>query len=161
MLPSIVRLVRTLAIAGAIVAALASAGIASAAPSKTEFVRKGDVLCVQTQRALVPLRARAEAAKSLPSEQKWGATANIWADQIVIQRRFVTRFRAIGTPAGDPMARSLVDALARGIPLAVRIQRGFAERDTVGLPKAISDYVTFTVNLNRRVVRYGFRVCGR
>ena len=94
-------------------------------------------MCVQTQRALVPIRARAEAAKGLPSEQKWGATADIWLARSDRYRRFVTRFRVIGTPAGDQVAQ-LVTGLAPGIPLAVKIHRGFAERDTVPSCRTLS-----------------------
>lgn len=144
-----------------LVVGLAGAGTASASPSKAEFVRKGDALCTQTKRALVPIRARAQAAKSLPEDAKWRATAEIWADQVAIQRRFVTKFRAIGTPPGDRSAADLVSRMARGIPLAVKIQRSFASRDTTRLPAFLSDYLDFTLNLNRRVAAYGFRVCGR
>ena len=144
-----------------LVVSLASAGIAAASPSKAEFIRKGDALCTQTKRALVPIQARAQAAKTLPDDAKWQATAELWADQIAIQRRFVVRFRAIGTPSGDRAATDLISRMARGIPLAVNIQRGYANRDTTRLPTFLSNYVNFTLNLNRRVVAYGFRACGR
>lgn len=144
-----------------LVAGLVGAGNATASPSKAEFIRKGDALCTDTKRALVPVRARAQAATTLPTDAKWRATADIWVDQIAIQRRFVTKLRALGTPAGDRTAADLVSRVARGVPLAVQIQRGFADRDTTRLPTLLSDYVTFTLELNRRVVAYGFRVCGR
>ena len=144
-----------------LVVGLVGAGTADASPSKAEFIRQGDALCTQTKRALVPIRARAQAAKSLPEDAKWRATAEIWADQVAIQRRFVTRFRAIGTPAGDRAATDLVSRMARGIPLAVNIQRSFARRDTTRLPALLSGYLDLTLNLNRRVAAYGFRVCGR
>jgi hypothetical protein len=151
------RLSLTVAI-GVLALALASP---AAALSKSEFIRRGDALCVQTKRALVPIQARAQAAKSLPTDAKWRATADIWADQIVIQRRFVTRFRAIGTPAGDRAARNLVSGMGRGLTLAANVQGAFARRDTIRLPTYLSDYLRFTLSLNRRVVAYGFRACGR
>ena len=140
---------------------LASAGIAHASPSKAEFVRRGDALCTQTQKSLAPILARAQAAKSLPTDAKWRATTDIWADQIAIQRRFIARFRAIGTPAGDGAATSLVSGMSKGLTLAVAVQRGFANRDSSRLPASLSNYVTYTLQLNRRVAAYGFRVCGR
>ena len=134
---------------------------AYAAPTKAEFIRKGDAVCRQTQRELVPIRERAQAAKALPQSQQWAATADIWADQIQIQRRFVTRFRAIGLPTGNREAARLVSSLARGVTLATQVQRGFAERDTTALSVALPAYLKYTLSLNRRVVAFGFRVCGR
>jgi hypothetical protein len=145
----------------ALLVTLTATGIAQANPSKAEFIRKGDALCTQTKKALAPIQARAQAAKTLPTDAKWQATADIWADQIAIQRRFITKFRAIGTPAGDRTATSLVSTMSKGLTHAVNVQRGFANRDTARLPGALSSYVTFTLNLNRRVALYGFRVCGR
>lgn len=141
--------------------ALICAAAATAAPTRAEFIRKGDATCAQTQRALLPLRTRAQAAKTLPTELKWRATTDIWADQIAIQRRFVTRFRAIGTPAGDRAARGLVSGLARGVTLAENVRRGFAQRDTTRLSRALPAYLSFTVGLSQRVAAYGFHVCGR
>ena len=155
------RLRATLVGITVLVLSLAGAGTAGASPSKAEFIRKGDGVCTQTKRALIPIRARAQAAKNLPEDAKWQATAEIWADQIAIQRRFVTRFRAIGIPAGDRAATDIVSRMGRGIPLAVDIQRAFASRDTTRLTTALSDYLDFTLNLNRRVAAYGFRGCGR
>jgi hypothetical protein len=134
---------------------------AYAAPTKAEFIRKGDAVCRQTQRELVPLRKRAQAAKVLPQSEQWAATAAIYADQIRIQRRFVTRFRAIGTPAGNREAARLVSSLGRGVTLATQVQRGFAERDPNALSAALPAYLKYTLSLNRRVVAFGFRVCGR
>jgi hypothetical protein len=141
-------------------ALLASADVALAV-SRGEFIRRGDVLCAAVKRELAPLRARAEAAQTLPTDQKWAAAADIWADQIRIQKRFVARFRAIGVPPSDLRARELVRGLDRGVVLAVRVQRVFAARNTAALPGAWTTYVSFTTNLNRRVRAYGFRVCGR
>ena len=135
-------------------------GAAQAAPTRAEFIRQGDAVCAQTQRELAPIRARAQAAKLLPQSQQWGAVAALWADQIRIQRRFVARMKAIGTPAGDVVAQKLVAALARGVTLAVAVQRGFAERDSAALSSALPAYLSFTLALNRRVVAYGFRRCG-
>jgi|SRR6187200_1368649 hypothetical protein len=145
----------------ALLVGLATGGIAQANPSRAEFIRRGDALCTQTKKALAPIRARAQAAKTLPTDAKWQAAADIWADQIAIQRRFIAKFRAIGTPAGDQSANSLVSSMSRGLVLAVNVQRGFADRHSARLPGALSSYVTFTLNLNRRVAAYGFRVCGR
>jgi hypothetical protein len=52
----------------------------------------------------VPIRIRADAAKSLPEAQKSVVVADIWAGQIVIQRRFVRNLHAIGVPTGDRAA---------------------------------------------------------
>lgn len=144
-----------------VVTFLAGATVAHANPSKAEFIRKGDALCAQTKQALVPVQKRAEAAKSLPTDAKWQATADIWADQIAIHRRFIAKFQAIGTPVGDAAARNLVSKMRRGLTLAVNVRRGFLDRDTIRLPTYLSDYLTFTLSLNRRVAAYGFRVCGR
>ena len=113
------------------------------------------------KRQLVPIRARAELAKSLPTDQKWEVAAALWADQIRIQRRFVRDFRAIGVPANDRRAREIVGGLDRGLALAIRVQRAFALRNTATLPTALTSYVRYTTKLNRRVRGYGFRVCGR
>lgn len=149
---------------GALFAVLAVAtvfaGTAQAAPTRTEFIRKGDAVCVQTQRELAPIRARAQAAKLLPQSEQWGAAAAIWADQIRIQKRFVGRMKAIGTPTGDVVAQKLVASLARGVTLAAAVQRGFAERDGAALSTALPAYITFTLALNKRVVAYGFQRCG-
>ena len=154
-------LTRTLPIGvTALLMSLATAGVAQASPSKAEFIRKGDALCTQTKKALVPIQARAQAAKTLPTDARWQATADIWADQIAIQRRFIAKFHAIGTPAGDRAATSLVASMSKGLTLAVNVQQGFADRDTIRLPTFLSDYVTYLLKLNRRVAAYGFRVCG-
>ena len=134
---------------------------AVAAPTRSEFIRKGDAVCTQTKRELVPIRARAEAAKLLPQSRQWAATANIYADQIVIQKRFVARFRAIGVPANDAAAKALVGRLDQGVVLAQRVQRGFATHDVASLQTALPAYLRFTLETNRRVVAYGFRSCGR
>lgn len=144
-----------------VLAAAVCTEVAVAAPTRAEFIRKGDAVCVQTKRELVPIRRRAEAAKLLPQAQQWAATAGIWADQIVIQKRFLSRFRAIGMPDGDLVARALVAKIGRGVTLAQRVQQGFATRNTVSLQTALPAYLRFTVDLNKRVVAYGFRTCGR
>jgi hypothetical protein len=146
--------------ATALVAAVCAAA-AVAAPTKAEFIRNGDAVCAQTKRELAPIKRRAEAAKLLPQSEQWAATADIYADQVVIQKRFVRRFKAIGVPAGDAVAKALVGRLERGVTLAVRLQQGFANHDVVTLQTALPAYLRFTVDLNRRVVAYGFRVCGR
>jgi len=52
-------------------------GAAHAAPTKAQFIRQGDALCLQVQRDLAPLRRRAEAAKSLPESQQWAAAQRL------------------------------------------------------------------------------------
>lgn len=150
----------TWGIAAVALATAVWAGAAVAAPTRSEFIRKGDAVCAVTKRELAPIRARAEAAKLLPETKMWAETADIWADQIVIQKRFVARFRAIGTPAGDAVAVALVGKLARGVLLATRVQQGFAAHDVMKLQAALPAYVRYTLDLNRRVVAYGFRACG-
>ena len=118
-------------------------------------------MCAQTQRELAPIIARAQQAKLLPQSQQLAAVAALWADQIRIQKRFVGRFKALGTPAGDTVAQKLVAGLAYGVTLATRVQRGFAERNEVLLSTALPAYLRYTLGLNRRVVAYGFRTCGR
>ena len=135
-------------------------GAAQAAPTRSEFIRKGDAVCAQTKRELLPLRARAEAAKRLAPSEQLRAVTGIWADQIRIQERFVARFRAIGTPASDTTAQKLVAGLANGVTLAKRIHRGFADRNMALLSTALPAYLKFTQALNRRVAAYGFRICG-
>jgi hypothetical protein len=148
------------AVTAALAVAAATAGAASAAPSKPQFIRAGDALCAEVARQLVPIRRRAEAAQSLPSAQKWRAVTSLWNDQVAIQERFARRFRAIGTPRGDAVARNLVSSLDRGLVLARRVRDGFARRDTDALERALPAYIDFTRALNRRVRSYGFRVCG-
>ena len=132
---------------------------AIAAPTKAQFIQKGDALCRQVQRELVPLRREAQAAKSLPVSQQWAAAERLWADQIRIQARFNTRLRAVGLPSGDSEARGIVSGLDRGLVLARRVRDRFAAKSaTVGV--ALTAYLRFTVSLNRRVAAYGFNVCG-
>jgi hypothetical protein len=152
--------VRRIAILLLTVLAASSANVAQASTSRSELIRRGDALCVSVKRELAPLRARAEAAKTLPLDQKWTATADLWTDQVRIQKRFVKRFHAIGLPANDAAARALSRGLDRGVVLAQRVQRAFAERDTLVLPDVLPTYVSFTLNLNERTRAYGFRVCG-
>ena len=144
-----------------VAATLAPAAASAAAPTKREFIRKGDALCADAARQLRPLRARAEAAQSLPEAQKWAAAADLWNAQVRIQKNFVARFHTIGVPSGDIAARSLVARLDRALVLAGRVRDGFARRDTGLLAQVLPEYVRFTTSLNRRVVRYGFNVCGR
>lgn len=145
----------------ALVVVLATAPVASAAPTKREFIRKGDAVCADVAHQLLPLRRRAEAAKSLPESKQWAAVADIWTDQVAIQKRFVERFRAIGTPTRDTAAARLVTSLDRGLVLARRVRDGFAKRDERALASALPAYIEFTLALNRRVQAYGFRVCGK
>jgi hypothetical protein len=152
--------VRKAALALTLFLACASVAVGASTPTRAEFIRKGDALCAQVKRELAPIRNRAEASKSLPDSQKWAAAADIWADQIRIQRRFVRRFHELGVPANDARARGIVKGLDRGVVLAVRVQKAFANRDEAALPRALQDYVTFTLTLNARVRAYGFRVCG-
>ena len=152
---------KMVALSAALVMACVCAEVAQAAPTRSEFIRKGDAVCAQTQRELAPLVVRAQKAKRLPRSEQWGAAATLWADQIRIQRRFVVRLRAIGTPAGDPAAQKLVGNLAYGVTLAIRVQRGFAERNEVSLSKALPAYLRFTLATNIRVAAYGFHTCGR
>jgi hypothetical protein len=134
---------------------------AAAAPSKNEFIRKGDALCLTMARQLQPLRVRAEAAKSLPEAQKWAATTAIWVDQVRLHSQFVAKFQAIGVPAGDATARSLVRGLGEGLVLAKRVRDGFINRNASLLQYALPQYLRLTVALNRRVAGYGFKICGR
>src|SRR5262249_6839203 len=129
--------------------------------NKREFIRQGDALCAQAKRELLPLRRQAEAAKSLPREQMWSAATQLWSSQLSIQRRFVNRFRALGVPAGDSRARSIVSGLGQGLLLTRRIRDAFAARSTAQLATALPAFLRYTVALNRRVVAYGFAVCGR
>ena len=132
---------------------------AIAAPTKAQFIQKGDALCGQVQRELAPLRRQAQAARSLPVSQQWAAAERLWADQIRIQARFNTRLRAVGLPSGDSEARGIVSGLDRGLVLARRVRDRFAAKSaTVGV--ALTAYLRFTVSLNRRVAAYGFNVCG-
>jgi hypothetical protein len=137
-----------------------SVSAAHAAPTKAQFIRQGDALCLQVQRELAPLRRQAQAAKSLPESQQWAAAERLWADQIRIQARFIARLRAVGLPTGDSKARSIVFALDRGLVFARRVRDAFARRNTTSLAVALPDYIRFTVSLNRRVAAYGFKVCG-
>jgi hypothetical protein len=152
---------KLVALTAAFVMACLCAGNAQAAPTRSEFIRKGDAICVQVKRELAPIVARAQEAKLLPRSQQWGAAATLWADQIRIHKRFVVRFRAIGTPTGDTVAQQFVAGLAKGVTLAIRVQRAFAERNEALLSKALPAYLSFTLAVNTRVARYGFRVCGR
>lgn len=155
-----VKLAAAVTAAFAFAFAAAGAGYA-AAPTKPEFIRKGDALCADVARQLLPIRRRAEAAQSLPQSKQWAAATAIWSDQIAIQQRFNAKFRAIGVPAGDSRAPRLVLDLDRGLVLARRVRDGFARRNTTALATALPAYVEFTLALNRRVRAYGFRVCGR
>ena len=84
-------LMKLVALSAVLVSACLWAGVAEAAPTRSEFIRKGDVACAQTKRELAPVVSRAEEAKLLPRSQQWGAAASLWADQIRIQKRFVVR----------------------------------------------------------------------
>jgi hypothetical protein len=131
------------------------------ATTRSELIRKGDALCARVKRELAPLRVRAQAANSLPEDKRWPAAAELWSDQIRIQKRFVNRFHAIGLPPNDRRARLLSRGLDRGVVLAQRVQRAFVQHDTTALSGALRAYIAFTLDLNRRTRAYGFRVCGR
>jgi hypothetical protein len=131
--------------------------VAAAAPTKGQFIRRGDDLCRQVQRELTPIRARAQAAQSLPDAQKWAAVSRLWTDQIRIQARFNLRFRRLGLPAGDATARGLVVGLDRGLLL---VRHAFATRDMSAVAAALPAYLRYTLRLNHRVAAYGFKVCG-
>jgi hypothetical protein len=151
-----VALAATSAISIALLAPLA----ADAAPTRPDFIRRGDALCRQVQRQLVPLRRQAQAAKTLPQAKQWAAVTRIWTAQVNIQAEFNARFRALGVPAGDAAARRIVSDLGRGLVLARRVRDAFSARDTTALAGALPAYVRFTVSLNRRVAAYGFSACG-
>ncbi len=137
-----------------------SVSAAFAAPTKAQFIQRGDALCREVQRELAPLVRRAQAAKSLPESQQWPVAQRLWADQIRIQARFTARLRAVGLPTGDLKARSIVSGLGRGLVLARRVRDAFARRSTTSLAVALPEYIRFTMSLNRRVAAYGFKVCG-
>jgi len=137
-----------------------SVSAAFAAPTKAQFIQRGDALCREVQRELAPLVRRAQAAKSLPESQQWPVAKRLWADQIRIQARFTARLRAVGLPTGDLKARSIVSGLGRGLVLARRVRDAFARRSTTSLAVALPEYIRFTMSLNRRVAAYGFKVCG-
>jgi hypothetical protein len=143
------------------VVVLLTAVAATAAPTKAQFIHRGDALCREVQRQLVPLRRQAEAAQSLPDGKKWAAVTRIWTTQINIEARFNARFRALGIPAHDLAARSIVSGLGRGLVLGRRVRNAFAARDTTAVARALPAYVRFTLSLNRRVAAYGFSACGR
>ena len=98
---------------------------------------------------------------SLPDAQKWRAVTSLWTVQIRIQARFNKRFGAIGLPAGDRTARSLVTGLDRGLALARRVRNAFAAHDTAAVAASLPAYLRYTLRLNARVVAYGFATCGR
>jgi hypothetical protein len=156
--------VRTFVALLAAITSLTLAGTASsagAAATKAEFIQRGDALCARTVHELAPLRKRAEAATHLPEYQRWAAATSIWSDQIRIQVRFNQRLRAIGTPPNDVTARNLLAQLDRGVVLARRVRDAFANARVNVLASAAPAYVRFTLELNRRIKAYGFRVCGR
>lgn len=138
----------------------AAAASASAAPTRAEFIHKGDALCRRVQAQLAPLRRKADAARSLPAAKQWSAVTQIWNAQIGIQSRFNAQFHALGVPSGDAAARRLVAGLDKGLSLARRIRDAFASRDTTTLRDALPAYLRFTLNLNHRVAAYGFTACG-
>lgn len=133
----------------------------AAAPSRAQFIRQGDAVCGRFARELAPLQRKAEAAKSLPEAQRWAAVTRLWTAQVRIQARFNARFHALGVPAGDSAAGSLVSGLDRALVLARRIRAAFAARDTTALTSVLPTYVRFALSLDRRITAYGFRVCGR
>ena len=45
--------------------------------------------------------------------------------------------------------------------MVVRVQRGFATRDEPALASVLPACLEFTIALNKRVVAYGLRWCGR
>lgn len=152
---------RGTAAAVAVFLALTAGAAHAAGPTKAQFIREGDALCATTQRELLPLRRQAEAAKSLPTSKKWAAVTRLWTLQLRIQSRFNARFRTIGTPPGDPVAKTLVGGFDRGLLLARAVRNAFAARSTSGIASALPAYLRFTISLNQSVARYGFRVCGR
>ena len=147
--------------AGIAVVALLVSADANAAPTRPQFIKRGDALCRQLQRELAPLRSGTEDAKSRPESQMWVGLHAIWSAQVDIQARFNARFRALGLPAHDSSARRIVAGLDRGLVLARRVRNGFAAHDSAALASALPAYLRFTLSLNRRVRAYGFTVCGR
>ena len=95
------------------------------------------------------------------AERAVAPAATLWADQIQIQRRFVARFRTIGTPPATPIAQKLMASLAHGVTLANRVQRGFAERNTAFAVDGAARLINLTLALNKGVAADGFRICGR
>jgi hypothetical protein len=150
-----------LLIAVMVLALVLAVSAALAVPTRAEFIRQGDALCLQVRDEIAPLLVQAQAAKSLPEAQQWAAATLLWTKQIRIEARFNARFERIGVPAGDSAARSLVTGLDRGLVLARRVRDGFATRSTTALATALPAYMLFTTSLNRRIVAYGFRVCSR
>ena len=155
--------VRRAALAAALFAAvalIAATSATAAAPTRAEFIHKGDALCRKVQAQLAPLRRRADAAKSLPASKQWAAVTQIWKTQVAIQTRFNNQFHALGVPTGDRAARRLVVGLDQGLTLAREIRDAFASRDTIALRDRLPVYLQFTLKLNRRVAAYGFTACG-
>ena len=138
----------------------ACGGSTQAAPTRAEFISKGDAVCAEIQQELVPLRARADAARSLPQSEQLKLLKRMWDDQIRIHERFVDDMKEIGTPAGDTVAQGLIDSLEDGVKLAEDVQDGFEDEDAAAIGKALPAYLNYTVMLNGRVADYGFRRCG-
>jgi len=153
----VVRLAPLLAL---LVLVAACGGSSQAAPTRAEFIRKGDVVCAEIQQELGSMRARAEAASRLPQREQLELLKRMWDDQIRIQKRFVDDMKEIGTPAGDDVAQELIDSLEHGVKLAEDVQDGFDDEDAAAIGKALPAYLNFTVVLNGRVADYGFRRCG-
>jgi hypothetical protein len=157
---------KRVALSATLVLACVFAGIAQAAPTRSEFIRNGDALCAQAKRELVPVAARLQRL-SLPPQMaqftgaQWAAAATLWADRNRVLKRFSGRFKAFGTPAGDTVAQKIVAGLASAVTLANRVQRGLAERNEALLTTALPAYLRLTLATNTRVVAYGFRTCGR
>jgi hypothetical protein len=143
------------------IAVVLSVEAAAAAPTKAEFIRRGDALCTQAKGQLVPLHREAESAKALPREKMWSAATRLWTKQLRIQSGFVSRFRSLGVPPNDARARSIVAGMGRGLTLTRRVRDAFAARSTSRLATELQAFLQYTVALNRRVVAYGFVVCGR
>jgi hypothetical protein len=155
--------VRGLACIAALCALVSIVGTSAAvaAPTKPQFIRQGDALCTRTAREFAPLMQRVEAARSLPEARVWPEVAAIWGEHVRLQTRFARRFGAIGVPARDAAAASLVNSLATGPALARAIRDAAKARSDARLGSATAAYIRFTTALNRRVRAYGFRVCGR
>ena len=133
-------------------------GSAEATPTRQEFIRQGDVVCAETQQGLRPILARAQSARLAP--QSADDLRAIWEDQVELHKQFVADMKAIGTPAGDEVARNLIASLEYGLELAEDVEDAMDDADAAAIATALPAYLNLTTSLNGSFVAYGFRRCG-
>jgi hypothetical protein len=134
------------------------------APSKPEFIAKGDAICADLQSEQAELQRRAQQLEAESDELSTGEflrrAASFWDDQIQVMEGFRGDLARLGAPPGDEeRVEQFLTSIDDGIAIAREMQTRLEDGQEV-LAAQVEEYGQTVRRGNTLAQAYGFEVCG-